>query len=93
MSRYIDAEKIEFELCESTMPKKYRDFCKRVINDKNLTPTVVVFCKDCEHYKEKGCDPITGLHFGKCDRSADFWTDGDEVDENDFCSFAKERNK
>lgn len=37
----ISAKRIEFELCESNMPKQYRDFCRRVLNDENLTPTVV----------------------------------------------------
>ncbi|WP_010247811.1 hypothetical protein [Peptoniphilus rhinitidis] len=36
----ISRKRIRFELGESTMPKKYRDFCLRVIDDKSLTPTV-----------------------------------------------------
>ena len=39
--RLISAKRIEFELCESNMPKQYRDFCRRVLNDENLTPTVL----------------------------------------------------
>lgn len=39
--RLISAKRIEFELCESNMPKQYRDFCRRVLNDENLTPTVI----------------------------------------------------
>lgn len=36
----ISRKRIRFELGESTMPKKYKDFCLRVIDDKSLTPTV-----------------------------------------------------
>ena len=39
--RLISAKRIEFELCESTMPKKYREFCRRVIRSENLVPTVI----------------------------------------------------
>lgn len=39
--RLVKASKVEFELCESTMPQKYRDFCRRVINDENLVPTII----------------------------------------------------
>ena len=38
----ISRKRIRFELGESTMPKKYRDFCLRVIDDEHLTPTVVL---------------------------------------------------
>lgn len=36
----ISRKRIRYELGESTMPKKYKDFCLRVIDDKSLTPTV-----------------------------------------------------
>ena len=36
----ISRKRIKFELGESTMPKKYRDFCLRVIDDERLTPAV-----------------------------------------------------
>jgi|GEM_PF-4028199 len=36
----ISRKRIRFELGESTMPKKYRDFCLRVIDDERLTPIV-----------------------------------------------------
>lgn len=39
--RLVNAQKVEFELCESNMPQKYRDFCRRVINDENLVPTII----------------------------------------------------
>ncbi len=38
----ISKKKIRFELGESTMPKKYREFCIRVIDDEVLTPTVEI---------------------------------------------------
>ena len=34
----ISRKRILYELGESNMPKRYRDFCIRVINDTNLTP-------------------------------------------------------
>ena len=38
----ISRKRIRFELGESGMPKKYRDFCLRVIDDEKLTPTVEI---------------------------------------------------
>lgn len=38
----ISRKRIRFELGESTMPKKYRNFCVRVIDDKKLTPRVCI---------------------------------------------------
>lgn len=38
----ISRKRIRFELGESTMPKKYKDFCLRVIDDEHLTPTVIL---------------------------------------------------
>jgi hypothetical protein len=36
----ISRKRIRFELGESTMPKRYRDFCLQVIDSESLTPTV-----------------------------------------------------
>lgn len=36
----ISRKRIKYELGESTMPKRYRDFCLRVIDDDRLTPAV-----------------------------------------------------
>lgn len=36
----ISRKRIKFELSESTMSKRYRDFCVRVIDSERLTPTV-----------------------------------------------------
>lgn len=36
----ISRKRIRYELGESTMPEKYRDFCLRVIDDEGLTPAV-----------------------------------------------------
>lgn len=36
----ISRKRIRYELGESTMPKKYRDFCLRVIDDVSLTPSI-----------------------------------------------------
>ena len=38
----ISRKRIRYELGESTMPKKYRDFCLRVIDNEILTPTVIL---------------------------------------------------
>lgn len=38
----ISRKRIRYELGESTMPKKYRDFCLRVIDDEHLTPSVIL---------------------------------------------------
>lgn len=42
-------------------------------------PTAVVCCKDCEHYDKGGCK-----HFG-------YHTYTPDVDEDDFCSYGKEK--
>lgn len=36
----ISRKRIRYELGESTMPKRYRDFCVRVIDDERLSPAV-----------------------------------------------------
>ena len=36
----ISRKRIRYELGESTMPKRYRNFCLRVIDSERLTPTV-----------------------------------------------------
>ena len=42
----ISRKRIKYELCESNMPKRYREFCERVIEDENLTPSVeLVTCQ------------------------------------------------
>ena len=38
----ISRKRIRYELGESTMPKRYRDFCLRVIDSERLTPTVEI---------------------------------------------------
>lgn len=38
----ISRKRIRYELGESTMPKRYRDFCLRVIDDEHLTPSVIL---------------------------------------------------
>lgn len=40
LSDLISRKRIRYELGESTMPKKYRDFCLRVIDDVSLTPSI-----------------------------------------------------
>lgn len=38
----ISRKRIRYELGESNMPKRYRDFCLRVIDSERLTPTVIL---------------------------------------------------
>ena len=38
----ISRKRIRFELGESTMPKKYRDFCLKVIDNEHLTPKAIL---------------------------------------------------
>lgn len=40
MTDFISRKRIEFELCESNMPFRYRDFCRRVINNEDLSPSI-----------------------------------------------------
>lgn len=42
LSDLISRKRIRYELGESTMPKRYRDFCLRVIDSERLTPTVIL---------------------------------------------------
>lgn len=56
----ISRKRIRFELGESSMPKKYRDFCLRVIDDEHLTPTV-----ELERFKPKKAKEYTGRYRGR----------------------------
>lgn len=56
----ISRKRIKFELSESTMPKRYRDFCLRVIDDEKLTPTV-----ELEQFKLKKVKEYTGKYHGR----------------------------
>lgn len=38
----ISRRRIRYELGESTMPKRYREFCLRVIDSERLTPTAKI---------------------------------------------------
>lgn len=40
LSDLISRKRIRFELGESTMPKRYKNFCLRVIDDVSLTPSI-----------------------------------------------------
>ena len=55
----ISRKRIRFELGESTIPKKYRDFCLRVIDSERLTPTV-----ELEHFKPKKVKEYTNTLCG-----------------------------
>lgn len=82
--RYIRADRIEFELCESNMPQRYRDFCRRVINDENLSPTAdvvrVTRCRDCINRRSA---KVNEKGFLVCSAS------GMEITDDDYCSYGK----
>ncbi len=55
----ISRKRIRYELDESTMPKRYRDFCLRVIDSERLTPTVEIEqfkLKRVKEYTVNFCD-------------------------------------
>lgn len=49
----ISRKRIRYELGESTMPKRYRDFCLRVIDSERLTPTVFLNFNSQEDFTDK----------------------------------------
>lgn len=87
MSDLISRKRIEYELCESNMPKKYREFCRRVINSESLSPSVdaveVVRCKNCEY-----CLPYDSKKYCSHYPYRECYV---VVDKNDFCSYAKRK--
>lgn len=56
----ISRKRIRYELGESTMPKRYRDFCLRVIDNERLTPTVEI-----EQFKSEIVKEYTGKYHGR----------------------------
>ena len=42
MAEYVSRSKVEFELCGGNLPEKYKEFIRRVLNDKNLVPAADV---------------------------------------------------
>lgn len=63
----ISRKRIRYELGDSTMPKKYRDFCLRVIDDEMLTPTVELEQlkpKIVKEYTVNHCD--TTFYISEC---------------------------
>ena len=66
MARYIDADKLIFQLRQNQMWTKSRDLTEAIITVQNQ-PTAdveeVVRCKDCDipHNKWTGCPKMNGL--------------------------------
>lgn len=56
----ISRKRIRYELGESTMPKRYRDFCLKVIDNERLTPTV-----ELEQFKPQRVKEYEGRYHGK----------------------------
>lgn len=56
----ISRKRIRFELGESTMPKRYKVFCLKVIDSKKLTPIVEI-----EQFIPKKVKEYTGRYNGK----------------------------
>lgn len=55
----ISRKRIRYELGESNMSKRYRDFCLRVIDNERLTPTVELGqlkSKTVKEYTVNHCD-------------------------------------
>ena len=42
MADFVSRSKVEFELCGGNLPEKYKEFIRRVLNDKNLVPAADV---------------------------------------------------
>lgn len=42
MADFVSRSKVEFELCGGNLPEKYKEFIRRVLNDKNLIPAADV---------------------------------------------------
>ena len=95
----ISRKKIRFELGESTMPKKYRDFCVEVIDDEELTPRVcisspsedlrdwIISCWDITVRDNIGFATQTMIVDGKKDIKYDL------VDREEFIEFISEKIK
>lgn len=60
LSDLISRKRIRYELGESNMPKRYRDFCLRVIDSERLTPTVEI-----KQFKPKEPEEYTGKYKGR----------------------------
>lgn len=88
MSDLISRKRIEFELCESNMPKKYREFCRRVINSESLSPSAdaepVVRCKECRHshWEQEPCHGKVEYYCPKL---------GNAVDKYFYCALGEKR--
>ena len=95
----ISRKRIKFELEESTIPKKYRDFCVKVIDDEKLTPGVcisspsedlkdwIIDCWDIEVKDNIGFATQTMIIDGKKDIKNDL------EDREEFIEFISERIK
>ena len=42
MADFVSRSRVEFELCGGNLPEKYKEFIRRVLNDKNLVPSADV---------------------------------------------------
>lgn len=87
MADFVSRSKVEFELCGGNLPEKYKEFIRRVLNDKNLIPAAdvapVVRCRDCK-FMLPDVLPYVGKAYSvglKCDLRDDY-----NICEGDYCS-------
>nr|DAH69793.1 MAG TPA: hypothetical protein [Caudoviricetes sp.] len=91
MADFVSRSKVEFELCGGNLPEKYKEFIRRVLNDKNLVPSAdvvsVVRCRSCKHWGDHV--PFAGkkLGFNWCDKFCN-----NIAVESDFCSYGELRD-
>lgn len=71
MSDLISRKRIEYELCESNIPKKYREFCRRVINSESLSPSVDAVEVVHGHWAEEplACNGDSIIRCSACNRA------------------------
>lgn len=66
MSRWVDADQIEYTICESTMPQRYKNFCRRIIRDEIITPTADVTVVKHGYWVVLRIDENSGLPVIQC---------------------------
>lgn len=97
MSRYIDADKIEYTARYVGMGEfaGFQTVAYKSEIDEIPTADVVevVRCKDCKHWVKGGYDPIISRDFGSC--TCEYWEHPSEYYEtsgNDYCSHGERKD-
>lgn len=94
----ISRKRIRYELGESTMPKRYRDFCLRVIDSEILTPTAILNTpsEDFRNWIVDNWDTVVFdcIEFALSTMVVDAKKDmNDEVDRDETADFISEKVK